>query len=54
MLAFLFPKFQSLGAIAENFGTVGDEEEGAPLVVLDDALEDAALGGGIEGGGGFV
>ena len=33
---------------------MGDEEEGATLVALDDALEDAALGGGIEGGGGFV
>ena len=51
---FLFPKFQCLGAIAQDFWTMGDEEEGAPLVVLDDTLEDAALGGGIEGGGGFV
>ena len=33
---------------------MGDEEESATLVALDDALEDAALGGGIEGGGGFV
>ena len=33
---------------------MGDEEEGATLVALNDALEDAALGGGIEGGGGFV
>ena len=33
---------------------MGNEEEGATLVALDDALEDAALGGGIEGGGGFV
>ena len=33
---------------------MGDEEEGTTLVALDDALEDAALGGSIEGGGGFV
>ena len=52
--AFLFPKFQGLGAVAQDFWTVGDKEEGAALVALDDALEDAALGGGIEGGGGFV
>ena len=51
---FLFPKFQGLGAIAQDFWTMGNEEEGATLVALDDALEDAALGGSIEGGGGFV
>ena len=33
---------------------MGNEEESATLVALDDALEDAALGGSIEGGGGFV
>ena len=33
---------------------MGDEEEGATLVALDNALEDTALGGSIEGGGGFV
>ena len=33
---------------------MGDEEEGAALVALDNALENAALCGGIEGGGGFV
>ena len=51
---FLFRQFKGLGAIAQDFWTMGDEEEGATLVALDDALEDAALGGGIEGGGGFV
>ena len=51
---FLFRQFQGLGAIAEDFWTMGNEEEGATLVALDDALEDAALGGSIEGGGGFV
>ena len=33
---------------------MGNEEEGATLVALDDALEYTALCGGIEGGGGFV
>ena len=51
---FLFRQFKGLGAIAQDFWTMGDEEESASLVALDDALEDAALGGGIEGGGGFV
>ena len=51
---FLFPKFQGLGAIAQDFRTMGNEEEGAALVALDDALEYAALCGGSEGGGGFV
>ena len=51
---FLFRQFQGLGAIAQDFWTMGDEEEGATLVALDDALEYAALCGSIEGGGGFV
>ena len=50
----LFLEFQGLGAIAQDFWTMGDEEEGATLVALDNALEDAALGSSIEGGGGFV
>ena len=51
---FLFRQFKGLGAIAQDFWTMGNEEEGATLVALDNALEDAALGGSIEGGGGFV
>ena len=51
---FLFRQFKGLGAIAQDFWTMGNEEEGATLVALDDALEYAALGGSIEGGGGFV
>ena len=51
---FLFRQFKGLGAIAQDFWTMGNEEEGATLVALDDALEYTALCGGIEGGGGFV
>ena len=51
---FLFRQFKGLGAIAQDFWTMCNEEEGATLVALDDALEYAALCGGIEGGGGFV